>query len=261
MPITISYKKFNLIPITVTWFNNEPTFEFDTHSLFHIFRQSKITLYTNITRCVKEYKSTTSIIDLIQSEEQLWKNLAPKSCRYEIRKVLKMLDAGKNVLVKEKDDLKQFLKLANRYIREKGYSNPLTIDHFTRFLKRDCGELLTVYHDNRLLGGNFYIKDYPSRVRLLYSFNNRFEDEKLQKLSGAFMRYLHWHAMTKKYRKQGFQGYDMGGVDLNPNSETYGISKFKLSFGGDVFEEFNYVFVRSKIISNTYKMYQKLIKR
>jgi FemAB family len=261
MAITVLYKKFSLIPITVKWFNTEPAFEYDAKSLFYILRQSSPLDDIKHYPCVKEYKSTTSIIDLTLSEEQLWEILDPKSCRYEIRKVLKMLDGGENVEIRNDSDLKQFLNLANNYIRKKGYSKPLTLNHFQRYIEHNCGELITLYHNGRLIGGNFYIMDHPSRVRLLYSFNDRFEAEQLQKLSGPLMRYLHWHAMVKKYKKNGFLKYDMGGVDLRPDAETHGISKFKLSFGGKVVEEYNYVFTRNRVIAIAYNAFCKFIKR
>ncbi|MGD0784735.1 MAG: hypothetical protein ABR969_02865 [Sedimentisphaerales bacterium] len=258
MAVTITYRKFNIVPVTVTWFNTEAAFKYATDSLFYIFRQS-VFLPEAGHRCVKSYKSMTSIINLGCSQEELWQNLDPKSCRYEIRKVLKMLDEGQNLQVKDESDIEKFLVLANNYIIEKGYSNPLTLNHFTRYLDYNCGELLTVYYENKLLVGNFYIKDYPSRVRLLYSFNNRFEDKNIQQLSGAFTRYLHWYAMIERYKKQGFHSYDMGGVDLAPDAPTHGISKFKLSFGGKVVEEDNYVFVRNRLIEKAYKALRKII--
>jgi hypothetical protein len=257
MAVTISYKKFNFIQVTVIWFNDEPSLKYDSGSWFHILRQS-CQLMDARGGCVKEYRSTTSIIDLTQSEEQLWENLEPKSCRYEIRKVLNMLDAGQNIKVKNENDRKGFLDLANNYIKEKGYSNPLTLEHLTRYLDNNQGDLLTIYKDNELLGGNLYLKDPPFRVRLIYSFNNRFESKEKQKISGPLMRYLHWYAMIERYRRQGFHNYDFGGVNLDQNASTYGISKFKLSFGGQVKEEWNYVFVRSKLLSSIYLLLQKL---
>ena len=56
--------------------------------------------------------------------------------------------------------------------------------------------------------------------------------------------------MIKRYKDQGFQAYDMGGVNLNPDAMTYGISKFKMSFGGRVLEECNYVIVSNKRIGD-----------
>ncbi len=261
MSITVLYKKFNLIPVTVKWFNTEPAFEYDAESLFYILRQSSPLDDIKHYHCVKEYKSTTSTIDLTQSEKQLWENLEPKSCRYEIRKVLNILDASQDIKVKNENDRESFLDLANNYIKKKGYSNPLTLGHLTRYLNNNQGDLLTIYKDNELLGGNLYLKDPPFRVRLIYSFNNRFESKEKQKISGPLMRYLHWYAMIERYKQQGFHNYDFGGVNLDQDASTYGISKFKLSFGGKVVEEYNYVFVSSKIIAIAYNVFSKFTKR
>ena len=258
MTTTVSHKKYRLFPVTVTWFNEEPVFEYDQKSMFHLVRQSVPLLDTGNAICLKEYTSQTSIVDLTQSEEQLWKSFNPKSCRYEIRKIMKMLDAGQNIQVKREDDLKAFLAIANAYIKLKRYDNPLTLNHLTRYLDNDQGDLFTIYKDNKLLGGNLYLRDGLSRVRLVYSFNNRFDNKENERISGPLMRYMHWHAITKVYKPEGIRKYDFGGVNLDREASTYGISKFKLSFGGQVVTEWNYIFVQNKLLYSIYSLLQKM---
>ena len=258
MSAIVSYKKFGFIPVTVLWFNTDNVLKHDSKSWFYILRQSRQLEGMDNLWCAKQYRSTTSIIDMTQTEDELWKSLDPKSCRYEIRKVLKMLDSGQDVQVKSEDDLNAFLAMANNYIKTKGYSKPLSMNHLTRYLDSGQGDLFTIYKDGEMVGGNLYLRDVSSRVRLLYSFNNRFDSKEKQKISGPLMRYLHWYTITKIYQPMGVCNYDFGGVNLDRNASTYGISKFKLSFGGQVREEWNYVFVRSKLISGIYSFLQKI---
>jgi lipid II:glycine glycyltransferase (peptidoglycan interpeptide bridge formation enzyme) len=49
-------------------------------------------------------------------------------------------------------------------------------------------------------------------------------------------RYLHWSEIGR-YRAEGIETYDLGGIGDGSNS----IARFKLSFGGAVVREYNYV--------------------
>lgn len=255
MASTISYKKFGLIELTTTWFNTDPSFGRTKFRGIHILRQSVPILDIGSGVCIRQDTQTTSIIDLTESEEQLWKGLDPKSCRYEIRKIKKLTETGENIRITNKGDAKTFLNIANRYIKKKGYTKALKEWQLSMYLERGNGELLTIHYDGRMIGGNFYIKDHPGRVRLLYSFNDRWSNKSVAKLSGALMRYLHWHAI-QMFKAQGFRWYDTGGVNLDKNSSTYGIAQFKLSLGGFLREENNYVFASSRWIGKLHQLYR-----
>ncbi len=257
MSITISYKKFGLIPMATTWFNKSLTFDANELSLIHTFRQSEAKLDISQATCIKQSVFTTTVIGLSLPEEDLLKNCAPKSCRYEIRKVQKMIDAGEDVKIKKNSDIEQFVKIANNYIKIKKYAKPLKAWFLQQCIEQQKGELINIYYNGQLAGGNFYIKDHPDRVRLLCSFNDRFADKELQKKSGAFMRYLHWEAIIK-YKAEGFVFYDFGGVVLEKDSPIYGITQFKLSFGGALREEYDLIFVRNPLISSIYKLYRSI---
>ena len=258
MPTTIKYKKYLVAPVSVTWFNTSLAPDFDRGSWFHIFRQSVALTNLPHQRCLRAEKFVTSILDLRRPEEELWRDLAAKSCRYEIRKVQKMCEAGEQVRLSEDTDLEEFLILANNYIQAKGYSQLLKRTDFSRYVSQGCGELITVLYHNQLLGGNFYVTDHPARVRLLYSFNRRLEEEAVATITGPCMRYLHWQTMVRRYKPAGYTYYDMGGVDLNRQSQAYGITQFKRSFGGELREEWNYVMACCSVLARGYELTQRI---
>ncbi len=99
MSVTLTYKKFGLIPISTTWFNSETSVDSYDLSTIHIFRQSTAEMATDKITCIQQNIFYTSIIDLEQPQEELWKACAPKSCRYEIRKIQKLVDNGEDVQV------------------------------------------------------------------------------------------------------------------------------------------------------------------
>ncbi len=261
MSVTISYKKFGLIPVVTTWFNTAPTLNADELGMLHVFRQSAVELVLGRTVCIQQSVFNTTVIDLTQSEKEIWKAFDPKSCKYEIRKIQKMADKGEDVKIAENTDIARYIEIANSYIQVKKYLKPLRSWQLEKYMEKGCGDLINIYYNGQLVGGNFYIKDGLSRVRLLYSFNDRFSDETLRKLSGAFMRYLHWRTMIEMYKQQGFRWYDMGGINLDKDSPAYGITQFKQSFGGFLLKEFDYVLVANRFIGELYRLYKSILYR
>jgi len=261
MSFTLSEKKFGLFGVTTTWFNTEKKLTSKAKGLLHILRQSVQIEDFDPFVCIFKNIFTTTCIDLTQTEEQLWKALSPKSCRYEVRKVKKLVDAGQDIELRDVTDRGEFLRIANRYIEEREGMRPLKFCHIEKYLKDDRGELIGIYYEGKLIGGNLYIKDPPWRVRLLHSFNDRFGDPALQDLTAPLMRYLHWEAMVKRYKPQGFRAYDMGGVWLDTESHLSGITKFKMSFGGSIVEQYDYVLVPNRWVMRAYRSYEKIKRR
>jgi len=260
MSVTISYKRFGLIPVTVNWFNTEPDLKGVSFRGVHIFKQSVPLSHTGNAVCVEQTTQTTSIIDLIQTKEQIWKGMSSKSCRPRIRRIEQMMDEGADIHVADNADVDKYIELANDYIREKGYAKPLKLRLLQTYMEIGAGDLVNIYQNKELMAGNFYVLDHPWRVRSLFSFNKRFIDKPSQKLYGALMRYLHWYAI-QKYKAQGFRWYDTGGVNLNKDSSTYGIAQFKLSLGGTLRQEYNYSFVSNRWLAKCYETYHRMQSR
>jgi hypothetical protein len=78
---------------------------------------------------------------------------------------------------------------------------------------------------------------YARRARLLYSASRRLEDPETGKICGAINRLLHW-CEIRSYHAEGFKTYDLGGIR---NDEVDGITRFKMSFGGEAVAENTYL--------------------
>lgn len=60
------------------------------------------------------------------------------------------------------------------------------------------------------------------------------------------------------YKKEGINGYDMGGVGTE-TEVTRGVKEFKLGFGGPTVKEHNYVLVSRRLIGTLYKAYRSVL--
>ncbi len=75
----------------------------------------------------------------------------------------------------------------------------------------------------------------------------------LGKKVGLLNRWLHWQAI-RHYREAGLRIYDLGGLNFDESSPAYGITQFKLSFGGTVVHEHNYTVLNSLPLRAAYRL-------
>ncbi len=73
---------------------------------------------------------------------------------------------------------------------------------------------------------------------MLWSASRRFEDHATARLAGILNVYLHWYEI-EKYREEGFQTYDLGGIGALDDNVR--VNRFKLQFGGTIVREHNYL--------------------
>src|SRR5260370_26614335 len=87
--------------------------------------------------------------------------------------------------------------------------------------------------------GQVKLLDKESGVsRMRWSGSRRFEDHATARLAGILNVYLHWYEI-EKYREEGFQTYDLGGI--GGLDDNVGVNRFKLQFGGTIVREHNYL--------------------
>lgn len=194
-------------------------------------------------------KFYTTKINLEKELNEIYEAFEKKSTKYEINTAKKEIN---NISLKVNSDFTEFINLSKKY-----YSNKYNINKdITRELEKykSIGDLITIYYDGILISGIYLIKDYPNRVRLLYAYSNYLESPDYRKKSNYLNRYIHWWAI-QKYKTEGFMEYDLGGINLDVNSKTYGITKFKLSFGGQICEEYNYLIAKyAKLLKPIYNL-------
>ncbi len=170
----------------------------------------------------------TNVISLASPLDEIWKSFDKKSTRYAIRRAMR-----ESVDVRIDSDHDEFFAVYNRFASAKKIAS---IDHDQ--LPKQGGKLFTVWSDATLLVGHFYYCDKPIiRLRFTASALDRGVN---RTLLGCFSRYLHWQAIQLA-KSSGYTEFDLGGLDLDPRSQRYSITRYKLSFGGTIVNKYTYV--------------------
>lgn len=195
-----------------------------------MLRQCPAAMVPDLRRWVFQRRSfQTPLIDLRRNEEELWKGLDAKSCRYEVRKAQKM-----GCVISRNEDCEAARLLINDSIRRLRYRAELDGEEWQALLPgHDI--FLCRWHERPLVA-HVLLRDHPGRIRLLLSGGVDRGDERFRSAVGPANRFLHWREL--EYDKgEGFHLYDFGGCDLDQQSPHYRNSQFKLSFGGKVVDE------------------------
>lgn len=170
----------------------------------------------------------TLLCDLTQSEEALWQQMK-KSCRREIRKADEL-----GFRLTRNEDYDEALALIRSLIDRTKYRSPLKDAEWQRIITY-C-DVFVMWHGDRAIAADVIAVDEPRRARALMGATADRNDLALKSLIGPFNRAMIWEEM-KYYKAQGTPCYDFGGVDLDPDSPCYTITRFKQSFGGEVVKE------------------------
>lgn len=192
---------------------------------------------------------TTSIIDLTQDLEKIWRNMSKSSCRYAIKR------AERNgVTIEINQNYREFQEINTSFRAAKrlpDYSKDLT-DIIKRY-----GVLFTARHDTEILAGAAFLTDGDT-IRWLVGASKRLQvDLNRATLIGNANKLMIWEAI--KYAKAlGTKEFDMGGMFMGKNTEDqrYTIDKFKLSFGGELKTYYDYQKVYSKLCDFALVLYQ-----
>ncbi len=257
--IEVTLKKAKIFPYLKKVFFNTDKNYVPKGFLFHSLEQS-VKLDNKIIEkyAVYEKEFFTSIIRLDKDEEDLFYSMDKKSCRYEIKKALK---EKHRIKIVENKNYDFFYNIGIEYFKHK-YGNKYKKYIKTLLLKphnlfKNNHKLFLIYYDDIFVAGHFYILDPKNKIaRLTLSFSKYFYNDYFKKLSSYLNRYLHWHDILY-FKDKGFLTYDFGGINLDRNSDTYGITKFKLSFGGEIVKQYNYLLVPKIYYSN--KIFKKFL--
>lgn len=155
------------------------------------------------------------------------------------------------------NDFNHFYKLHKEFRKGKGFYPFLGIGFTKLELIKKHGIMFVAEYNNEILCENIFFIHDTNITYWLSATKRLFTEKEKAKIIGYANRLIFWE--TIKYAKQnGYNEFDLGG--LWPEEETEsddgkkGINSFKLSFGGDIVERFNYY----KYYSNTYSMMLKL---
>jgi lipid II:glycine glycyltransferase (peptidoglycan interpeptide bridge formation enzyme) len=250
--VSSEIKKLKFINLSqaVIWFANEKSASHIEKALSNFMIVSLKQADKNLSEKFSEYTVKvepfyTTIIDLSIDEATLWSKLDKKSTRYEIKKAEKMgVEISLNV------QLDDAYELINQFMINRRLRGAIPYEKWQSILKYAdvwCG----IYNGN-LYVAHVLLKDDMDRVRLLWSATRDRSSTEVKKIIGAINRYMHWREILY-YKNIGVRIYDFGGVNLDKKSPTYTITQFKLSFGGDIIEEYDILLTSNAILRVLFK--------
>ena len=192
--------------------------------------------------------SPTIIVDLLQDEKTIWKNVS-STTRNNINRAKR-----EGVEIKINTDFDKFKTLYNEFVKEKKFK---TGDENLEVIKQ-YGTLFTAYKDNELLGGLLTIED-ETNIRMFVYCSKRlktFNKNKLNLISWA-NRALIWSVIMYG-KEKGFKIFDLGGYypGDDKNDPRYKINLFKTKFGGQIVDYYKYI----KYYSFLYKFSKNFFK-
>lgn len=209
------------------WFSENPSFR-----ILSSYIQSPI---KKDIPFMKRTSFHTIHIDLGKSEEELLSEM-DKGTSYEIRRAER-----EGIICDTKGDIDLFINFFNEFAKEKGIEG--TSKGYVNF---DVPMIITrAFTGDDLLVMHAYIED-ERRVRLNMSASRRIRNgedfKKTRALIGYANRHLHFQDILH-FKKSGKKFYDFGGYAKDTDDKSLeGINKFKLGFGGEIVEEYNYRF-------------------
>ena len=189
---------------------------------------------------VDHYLTLTLTIDLQRDLDQIDKDLTTNA-RIRIHKAQKL---GDRVTVRRcrslsgnENLIEEFVLLYSNFSAGKGFLFPVSKAVISSYFPN--AELILMDLDGEPICGHLNLLDKESGVsRMLWSASRRFEDHETARLAGILNVYLHWYEI-EKYREEGFQTYDLGGI--GGLDDSVGVNRFKLQFGGTIVREHNYL--------------------
>ena len=182
-------------------------------------------------------KNATFVIDLSQSKDVVWgnvagnqKNIVRKGVKNEI---ILLKSQGKSSLEFLMDFQKLREQTQGRAIRNnKNASMLLKSDNFFRdLMSHENSYLFVAKYDNEVVSVALMLVSND----VMYYYSGGSDWEKNKKTGASAL--LVWHAIEEA-QMMGLKSFDLGGVPVNPDKShpAYGVYGFKKSFGGEYTE-------------------------
>lgn len=232
------------------YFSNYPFDIEDCDSVIFSFCKKKVDI-----EGFKRKKEITTIIDLTQNLDEIWK----KVNRNTRRGITKAKEANVNILRDCYYD--QFYKMYKLFIQQMGLKsifNILGVGNYNLDIMKQYGTLFVAEHEGEILAGNIVLVN-NSNAEAWFSVSKRLEVDKEKKNLISFCnRLLHWE--TIKYAKnKKITSYNLSGLwpeeEAAKDPKKKGINRFKLGFGGEIVEGYSYQKCYSKSYSLAYYLY------
>lgn len=200
------------------------------------FRHTHVNL-SHHNRLIYKEEMKILYIDLTKDIEQIFREMK-KVTRREIRRAEDML-ADIEVRVNDNRAKNDFFSVYNSFIKQKGHTHQLSQNRYNDYL--NVGDVFVLYFKGKPFAASLDMADYSTqRAYGVFLGSNRLTDHEDVKYSSYLIRYLYWYEI-KMYKEKGFKIYDFGGGGEESGSRSW----FKQSFGGNIMEEYSYMFAGS----------------
>jgi len=211
-----------------------------------VFSGCKKRLQADGFECQEGY---TSVIDLNQSLDTIFKKMDSKSCRYAIRRAER---DGICINIDRNHDV--FYRIYQDLGKHKGLFNLEKLETIKKY-----GILFTAQINNEVIGGHVYFHDDNTMLYWISATARFSKDKGKNTLIGNASHLIHWDAIQYA-KKNGIKDFDMGGLFSPTRSDYvgYSIDDFKRSLGGEVVKCFIYQKDYSKVYRLTKYWYNRL---
>ena len=189
----------------------------------------------------------TSRIDLVKNEGELFNNIN-RTFKYHIRKAEKL---GVTVNVDYSPSTEKCREIINGFSvfakTKKIEWNPKRIIALQKINKLVISE---AFLNEEKIVTHVYLHD-TNRIVLLHSYSQI--NLKNKKFRGYANKFLHWQDILS-FKNFGLTLYDFGGINMK---QHFGISTFKLSYGGNLIDCYSYIEV-NPILTSVMNFYKKI---
>lgn len=235
------YRK-QFFSIEHVWFSDKIEKSQADVTMYHGLQSSELAGNINCAY-IKINKQSTIITDLSLPSELLWKKIN-KGTKYEIRRAEKEeirvayftgSDMPDNLL----DDFEQtYCRMYSAKGMKKAFNRRLV----RKYMDNNMIVFSVAYYQDEPLVFHSYIVD-KLNARFYYSCSPFRDMPEISAVIGRMNRFLHWKDF-EYFKEREIDVYDWGGINSRENPD--GISRFKLEFGGNPVDRYNY------IVANTF---------
>ena len=185
----------------------------------------------------KRKESLTSVIDLSQSLEQIWKKMRKKFLREQIEK-----GNRKGVVATESKNFGAFMPMYDRFTRRSDF------DAISETALRNGLLFLASFEGQPIAGGVFVVDGKNMRALALASERLDEKNGRRRDIIGEANRIVIWAAIS--YAKdKGYSLFDLGGIAPDSeNAHWRAVAIFKEAFGGERKKAYYYHKIYSRIM-------------
>jgi len=195
------------------------------------------------------HKELTSIIDLTQDLDTIWKNMDKKNVRYRINRAKR-----EGIEIQTNKDYKQFFEMYKSFIKKKGIKSLFDIfgvGSIDLKTMKEKGTLFVAKYYDELLVGTLFLKDNQHIESWIGASKRLDVDKRKKSLIACADRLIDWEAI--KYAKErGIKEFDLGGLwskkEAEKDIKKKRINDYKLYSGGKTVTRYSY----QKSYSKTY---------